>query len=223
MSMTRWCLPLTLVVLAACSEDTTAPMSRGGLEVRLLQLGPVPAASATGWLDASVQGGAQPFDAVVRSQVERVDVRVTAVHARRAAATDDDEGAWVRLPVSPALSVNLMALPLLAEEAVPLPRGDLPLGDYQNLRLIVEDATITFASPVTVGPRTWTAGEAHPLRIPGPQATRIFIPTARFSIVDDDATVIDLVLNPGTSVQTIAATPTFVLMSPVLTASRRPR
>ena len=219
----RSLLPLTFALVAACNGDATEPTARGGLEVRLSQLGPLPAMLATATPGETTHEGGPTFDAVVRSQVERVDVRVTAIHVLRTGAGEDDEAAWVRLPVQPALPLNLMTLPLVAEDAVVLPRGDLPLGDYQNLRLIVEDATITFASPVTVGPRTWTAGEAHPLRIPGPQATRIFVPTARFSIVDDDATVIDLVLNPGTSVQTIAATPNFVLMSPVLTASRRPR
>jgi hypothetical protein len=207
---------LLLAALAACADGSTAPARSGGLELRLSQL---PAAAAL--VTSAAETGDVPMGAVVRHQVERVDVLLTAVQALRAGAGEGEEAAWVRIPVEPALPVNLLALPTTLTDALVLPRGDLPAGAYQNLRLIVEDATITFSAPVSVGPRTWPAGEAHPLRIPGPQATRLHVPTSRFTIEDDDATVIDLVLNPGTSVQTITATPNFVQMAPVLLATPR--
>jgi hypothetical protein len=214
-------LSVMAITIVACSEDSTGPRSaNGGLQLRVSQQ--VGAASSV--LEASTLDGA-PTPAVVRQQVSSVEVTLTAVHALRIGASEEDESGWVQIPIVPAQSIELLALPTTAGNAMVLPRGDLQAGSYRNIRLVVENATITFREPVTVGPRIWAAATPHPLRIPGPSETRLLIPTARFEIGpldgNDDLTVIDLVFNPGTSVQNIAATPNFILMAPVLLATPR--
>jgi len=209
------------VTVVACSDDSTGPRSgTGSLQLRMSQQ----AGAASSVLDASTLDGA-PVPAVVRNQVSALEVTLTAVHALRLGANEDEESGWVQIPIVPSQTIDLLDLPTSADNPMVLPRGELQAGEYRNIRLIVENATITFGTPVTVGPRTWAADMPHPLRIPGPSETRLKIPTARFEVGassdDDDLTFIDLVFNPGTSVQTIAATPNFILMAPVLLATPR--
>ncbi len=208
--------------VVACGDDGTGPngSDRGSLQLRFSQT----ASTSTGFTERATLDDV-PLPAVVRNQVSSVEVTLTAVHALRIGANEEQESAWVQIPIVPAQTIELLDLPTATENAVLLPRGELEAGTYRNIRLIVEDASITFNTPVTVGQRTWAANEAHPLRIPGPSETRLKVPTASFTIGDDDdadeTTFIDLVFNPGTSVQTIAATPNFILMAPVLLATPR--
>ncbi len=200
-----------VLTLTACGQDSVGlePEGTGSLRLRLSQ----PSASA---FVANVAG------TQAREDVDKVMVTLTAVSALRTSGDEDNESNWVRIAVEPAVTLDLMNLPTTAETAVLLPRGDLAEGTYRSLRLHVSDATIQFTKNVQVGPRTWAAGEAHPLRIP-PQTeqSRIKIPNASFTIQDGASTEINLVMQPGTSVQSIAATPNFILMAPVLLAKPR--
>ncbi len=200
------------VLLAGCGSDSLGVDARnaGTLAVHLREAP-----------SALIVDGAL-FSTQAREDVAEVLVTVTAVAALRAGANEDDESRWVRVPVDPAVTIDLMNLPTNPGSALLLNRGALSAGSYRNLRLHVSDATIEFARDVNVGPRTWVMGVQHPLRIPGPADTRIMIPGASFQIVEGEETGIDLVLQAGTSVQSIAATPNFVLMAPVLLANRRP-
>ena len=195
-----------LLTLGACGEDSVGlePNATGSLELRLSE------STASGFV-------ANLSATQAREDVESVMVTLTEISALRTSGDDDDEADWVRIAVDPAVTIDLMNLPTTAEAALTLPRGDLEDGTYRSLRLHVSDATIEFTKAVQVGQRTWAAGEAHPLRIP-PQTeqSRIKIPGATFTIEDGESTVVDLVLEPGTTVQSIAATPNFILMAPVL-------
>lgn len=200
--------------LIACGDDGVSPGEgdAGTLQLRLSQS----AAAASFSPDIQVAQGT-----VVRSNIDEVRVSLTEISALRVDGDENDESAWVRFPIVPSVSLDLMDLPTSVDNALTLPVGELPAGTYKNLRLHVTDATISFSQAVEVGQRTWAAGEAHPLRIPGSDATKIKIPTASFVVVADDASEVDLVLQVGTSVQTIAATPNFILMAPVLLANNR--
>jgi hypothetical protein len=206
--------------IVGCGSDTTAPRAgSGSVQLRVSQS----ATAAASIMDAATLDAA-PMPAVVRSQVTSVEVTLSAVHALRVGANEDDEGGWVRFPIVPAQTFDLLDLPTSVDNALVLPRGDAEAGAYRNIRLIIDDATVTFGTEVTVGPRTWAANTPHPLRIPGPSETRLKVPTARFVIEDsddDDVTFIDVVFNPNTSIQKITATPNFLLMAPVLLATPR--
>jgi hypothetical protein len=207
--------------VVACSADSTGPRAgTGGLQLRVTQT-----ASSAATLIAAASLEDAPMPAVVRGQVTSVEVTLTAVHALRMGANEDDESAWVRIPISPAQTIDLLNLPTTSDAPLLLPRGDLPIGAYRNLRLIVENATVTFGETVTVGPRTWAANTPHPVRIPGPSETRLKVPTARFDVGEANGNgeliFIDLVFDPSTSVRQITATPNFLLMAPVLQATPR--
>ncbi len=207
-SVVALCAALTL---AACGDDSAGlgPASKGSLQVRLSQ------SSAAGFV-------ASLSSAQARDDVEKIMVTLTEISALRTSGDDNQESDWVRIAIEPAVTLDLMNLPTDAETALSLPRGELDDGTYRSLRLHVSDATIEFANDVQVGQRTWAAGEAHPLRIP-PQTeqSRIKIPSATFMIEDGESTVVELVLQPGTTVRSIAATPNFILMAPVLLAKPR--
>lgn len=207
--------------VVACGGDSTGPRAgTGSLQLRVSQS----TSAAASMIDAAVVDGA-PLPAVVRSQVTAVEVTISAVHALRVGANEEEESGWVRIPITPAQTIDLLDLPEASDAPLLLPRGDVPFGAYRNIRLIVDDATVTFGTAVTVGPRSWAANTPHPLRIPGPSETRLHVPTARFVVGevngDEDLTFIDLVFNPNTSVQRITATPNFLLMAPVLLATPR--
>ena len=210
----------------ACGADggPVPPTDGASLQLRLSQSAGLPVVLST---SGAVQpGGTSTVDpsrdaAVVRGNVSSLLVTIVRVDALRLGASEDDEASWVRIPVVPGITVNLQELPLSAETARELPPGTIAPGSYRNIRLVISDASITFSTPVEVGQRTWAAGTPHALRIPGPSETRIRIPTAAFTLAESDDAQIDLVLDPESSVQTITATPNFILLSPVLTASRR--
>ncbi len=206
-SMTALCAVFTLV---ACGDDSAglAPRDAGTLVVRLSQT----ATAAANELSA----------AQARDDVRKVMVTVNAISALRDGGSDNVDSDWVRTVIEPAITIDLMDLPVDGEGALSLSRADFDDGSYRSLRLHVSRATIEFTTDVQVGPRSWVAGEAHELRIP-PQTeqSRITIPSAAFIIRDGEATVVDLVLQPGTSVQSIAATPNFILMAPVLLTKPR--
>lgn len=218
-------LGLIAFTLACGSDGGTLPSAGGAsLQLRLSQSASLPVTLAN---SGAVQRGgtsavdAPPSAAVVRGNVSSLLVTIVRVDALRLGANEDEDASWVRMPVVPAITVDLLDLPLALEAARELPPGTIEPGAYRNLRLVISDASITFTTPVQVGQRTWAAGTPHPLRIPGPSDTRIKIPTASFTLADAEDAQIDLVLDPGASVQTITATPNFILMSPVITASRR--
>ncbi len=199
-----------LLALGACGDDSVGlePEGTGSLTLRLSE------STASGFV-------ANLSETQAREDVDKVMVTLTHISALRTSGDDNDESAWVRIAVDPAVTIDLMKLPTTAETALALPRGNLEDGTYRSLRLHVSDATITFTKNVQVGQRTWAAGEAHPLRIP-PQTeqSRIKIPSATFTIEEGESTVVDLVLEPGTTVRSIAATPNFILMAPVLRAKQ---
>lgn len=156
---------------------------------------------------------------VALEDVTAITAKLTRVEALKLGNGEDDEAAWVSIPLETAIDLDFLDLPTSEGNALVLPTGELAAGTYHNLRLYVSDATITFANDVTIGLTTWAGGTAHPLRIPGPSDTRVLVPTASFTVGEEAGATIDVIFDAGTSVRSIVATPLFVLMTPVLVAT----
>lgn len=208
-------LALTLA-LAGCGDGGLGP--GGGTGSVQLALSRTTTSALSGAVSASLAsfgGNVSP------EQVAAVNVTITRVDAHLAGAAE--ESGWVTIELAAPIVLDLLALPTDPADAIPLPKGELAVGTYTNLRLHVSDATITFTEDVTIGggpvAKTWEAGTPHPLRIPGPPDTHVKVPMASFVVEEGETTEIDLVFDAGTSIQSIQATPLFLQMAPVLLAT----
>ena len=206
-------LALTLP-LAACddstgtSRQTTVLLSQGSSAAASL----APSFS-TAVLSASAAAGKVSLD-----DVSAIQVTVTKVQALPASADENAESAWVSLNVSERGAINLRALPADAGSGIVLAKGELPAGDYRNVRLFLdmdgaEAPSITFNKEVTVGPKTYPAG-TYPLDIPSAAQSGIKIPGAGFAVGE----TVMLMFDGSTSVANVVANPNGVKMSPVLKA-----
>jgi hypothetical protein len=215
-AMVRLALGAFLVAGAAAC-DSTGPTRTGEVTVALSTSGAF-GTLAYGDVDVTLESGATGN--VSLSIVESILVTVTRVDVM--GPTGDEEGTrgWVSLNLVTPAPFNLLQLPSELGDGMLLARGELEAGAYSNVRLFVENATITFSSDVTIGggpqARTYAAGEPHALRIPSATQTGVKIPMAGFTISEDEAADVVLVFDPAASVQTVNATQSFIIMSPVL-------
>lgn len=208
---TRVGLAGMLALAAACSSDPTDPSAgnRGDIQLSFSQLDQASALSAV-----EIAGN------VSLEAVQSIDVTITEIRALRVDAGGVDAG-WVTIDLGGPVELDLMALPTTAEGAVSL-NGSLEVGTYRNLRLIVSEASITFNTEVTIGGGpaavTYEAGTAHELEIAGPPESRLILPTTSFVVSAESDANADVIFDAGTSVQSIVATPLFLMIAPVLIA-----
>lgn len=209
----------TAALLAACGNFGLGP-SDSNTQVRLSG-GSSGSASLLSTSTASNSAGASDRGAVVTlDMVESITVTLERIEALR--VDGEGEQDWASLDVT-AQEVDLVELPASGIEVA---RGDLAPGEYRNVRFFLDDETITFSEDVSLGGgpvsvATFEAGVPHPLEIPSADQTGLKVPTATFTVGEDDTTV-EIVFDAGESVQTIVLTPRGIRMAPVLTA-REPR
>lgn len=196
--------------LAACDEGPTG--ISGTTSVQLTSGSSDASASLISFSQHGEAGGGN----VSLDMVSSIDVTLVSVEALR--LQEDGEAEWRALEVDDQ-ELNLLDLP--ENGGVEVARGELEAGDYCNVRFFVGDATITFSEDATLGGgqdvTTFEADEPHDLFIPSAENTGIKVPTARFS-VDDDQETVTIAFEAGESVQTVNVTGAGVLMTPVLTA-----
>ena len=201
--------------LAACDQAPTALSSSdsGTASIQLAPSADVATASLLGLfrLDGARMGN------VSLDQVSSIDVTLDSVQALKL----EEEGAqWTSIPVEGDEEERSLDLRNLPEDGVEVARGELAAGDYCNVRFFVSDPTITFSEAVTLGggpaAMTFAAEEPHPLFIPSEQNTGVKVPTASFT-VDEEQENITIGFDAGESVQTVNVTGRGLLMTPVLT------
>jgi len=187
--------------LAACGVEsgTLGPDAPGGQAHILL----------------GVRQGAAIRASVLASQAPPVDFSaVTSLELTfdRIEAHRVGGGAWVPLSIE-ALTVDFAALDA---GPVELAGGDLPAGDYDNLRIFPSAVTVTFATDIMVGNATFLAGQSYDVEIPGSQNTGLKIPTAHFTM-DGTAESVLLLFDPSATTPSIGTTGDGrVRMTPVL-------
>lgn len=207
--------------ITAC-DDTTGPEGPGSATIQLTGMDAGAQSVATRAVAADPR-----FASVTLDDVESISVTIDRVEAHREGTEDDPEteedegegsGGWFGIDVE-ASTVDLIQ-DLSADQSITVAEGELPAGDYDQVRFFFSEATITFASTVEVpGPGEDIAGgEAVALTIPSGAQTGIKVPDASFS-VGEGATEVTIVFDEGTSVQNVTVTGTGeVIMAPVLVA-----
>ena len=198
------------LVLAACG-DGVGPEGSGELNVLLTASSP----SAQAVL-ASASAYSGTAGEISLADVESIDVEVSGLQAILASESEEDEGAWVDLALSSSAStsIDLLALP---SNGLVIASDQVAAGNYSNLRIFFSSATISLANDVTVGTETFAAADnPHELFIPSGEQTGIKIPLFGVEVGAGAEADVAVAFDEQASVQTVAATGTGLLMSPVL-------
>lgn len=201
--------------------DTGTDPGRGGEAEVLLARGSVTAQSLA---SALVSEEASLFSAlatgpVALDNVASITLDITRVDALPAQADTASETAWISLEVTAGGQINLLALPAADEGGLTLARGELPAGTYSNVRLFVENPTITLRDAVRVGQQTYPADQPIPLFIPSGAQTGLKT-SISFTVADGEAPDVKLIFDAGASVNRIIATGAGRLILPPVLGAR---
>jgi len=195
-------------LLIACGGD--GPLSPGGSGQAQILIGRDAGISAS--IAASMAGGSSgPVDF---SQVESLELVIDRVEAHRT-----DGGAWTSLSLDP-VTVDLAALPEGTVASVAA--GELPAGEYNQIRFFLSSATISFLADMTVGNEIFAASQVYDLEIPSVENNGLRVTTTHFTVDGASETVLVL-FDPASTTASIAATGNGkVHMSPVLHEADEP-
>lgn len=142
------------------------------------------------------------------SQIASLELVIDRVEAHRTGG-----GAWTSLSIEP-VTVDLATL--TEATAVLVAAGELPAGEYNQIRFFLSSATIRFLEDVTVGNETFVAGQLYDLEIPSVENNGLRVTTTHFTVDGGTETVL-LLFDPASTTASIGATGSGVVrMSPVL-------
>jgi hypothetical protein len=168
---------------------------------------------------ASVSG---PAVAISPDTVHSLVVVVTEVQFLPVTADEADAGGWLALTLDQPVSLDLMALPSESEGGIEIASGQVPVGSYAKVRLLVSGGEIVFDGPITLGAAPdFVGGTPYPVTIPSGSQTGLKTDVA-FEVTagaDQTANVAHVVFEPGTTFLNVAATGSGrVNLNPVLRA-----
>lgn len=146
-------------------------------------------------------------------------VLVVRVEVLPVGTDEDTQGGWVSLDLAEAVPLDFLALPFEGESPLVIAAGELAAGDYAMLRLFVQEATIVFDQPFTVGMVTYE-GE-HPVVIPSGDETGIKTDVAFTVATTGDGEPLDvgILFDAEATIQAADATGDgTVILAPVLRA-----
>lgn len=160
---------------------------------------------------ASVAGGRPPVEA---DQIASLQIEVGEIEAHRSGG-----GGWVSVGL--AASVTIDPPTLDAGEVAVMATTALPVGDYDNVRLIPESISVQFltsstTTPIVVGNHEFDPAPAtHEVELPGGLDTGILIPTAHFSVSEDGGVVLLMWDADATAASVNATGSGMILLRPV--------
>lgn len=163
---------------------------------------------------ASVSGARPPVDP---EQIASLEIVVSTIEAHRAGGSGSatTTPAWVGIDLDPPVVIDPAVLGAGQFEA--MAEGDLPPGDYDNVRLIPESITVQFqtsssTTPIVVGNHEYAPAPAtHDVELP---SGSIKIPTAHFT-VDDNGGILVIMWDADATAASINATGSgMILMRP---------
>jgi len=152
--------------------------------------------------------------------VERLDLTVTEVAYLLEGDEENTESAWQTLEVD-NLTIDLMGLPAESEGSVVIGAGEVPVGNYSKVRLLVSGGTIVFNTDVSLGGTDFVAGEEYDVTVPsgaesGVKSDVSFDVIAGAEGAENSA---ELVFEPGTTFLNVTVTGNGeVILNPVLRA-----
>lgn len=211
----------TSALLGACSD--LGPDASENVDVTMQQTDDALTQAADGWY-ASVAGGESSASAVDKDDVASLVVRVTEIQFLPKAdeASANDDGVWISLQLAAPISFDLMALPTESESPLVIASGAVPVGDYGDVRLFVEQAIIIFTRQIDLGVAfSFETGVEYQVTIPS--ATETGLKTDAEFTVEADAqsniNAVNLLFSPGATFLNVTGTGTGeVILAPVIRA-----
>jgi len=205
-------LPLGAV---ACSDTAGVGSNMGAVSVTL-QRGTAPSLAVSGAsLILDDMGKVTPdqvdslFVTVTGLSVLTVDSLCDGCDSTGTPGHESDStdccGYWINLPLASDVTIDLMALPTADDSAFVIAAGDLPVGDYRKVRMMVGSASVYFNTTITVGQQTYDQDVPLAVRVPSGSLKT----DASFSVADDGAgnpTAVNLLFAPDATFRNMAAT-----------------
>jgi hypothetical protein len=208
-------LAAAAVPLSACGDDTGPSPALAAVRVEITRTAP-PDASASA-PDLAVGGTQQ----ITPDAVSSLTVTVTGIECQLSGAAEDSEDGWVTLSLDDPVTLDLLALPVADASPVVIATGLLPVGSYQQVRLFVSAAQISFANDLILGSATFDAGVIYDVTIPSVAQTGIKTDVQFDVTPDGEGTVsaVPLLFDPSATFANATVTGTGqVMLAPVIKA-----
>lgn len=212
-------LALTAAVAAGCG--TVSPDGTGNVQVTIQKIASATAtqALADGFASAA-DGSYVPIDL---DNVQSFTVQITSIEFLPVTADEENDAAWIRLPLDPAVALDpavtldLLALPTGGDSPIVIAAGPVDEGAYSMVRLLVSGGTIVFDTDFSVGQFTFDmAPDDHPVTIPSGVQTGLKTDLA-FTVGEGGGTEVSLLFDEGATFQNATATGSGkVILTPVL-------
>ena len=219
-------IALAMGALVACGD--AGPGDVESVDIEMQQTDQMLAQATAGWF-ASVAGTEGQVEVVDPAAVASLMVRITAIEFLPAVqeGNEDDPGAWVSVELGSAVEVDLMALPTAGESPLVIASGAAPVNDYVNVRLFVDQSTIRFATPITLGfAFSFEADTDYTVDIPSGAETGIKT-GASFSVTADaegNVNDVPLLFSPSATFLNVTGTGTgTVILAPVIRGQPEPQ
>jgi hypothetical protein len=120
---------------------------------------------------------------------------------------DQDEccGYWTHLPLDESVVINLMALPTEDDSVFVFAEGELPIGEYQKIRIYVGDASVWFNTDQSKGKAEFLPDTEYTVTVPSGRLNT----NVGLTIEDDGAGApvpVSLVFDPAMTFQNVHTT-----------------
>ncbi|MDH3291701.1 MAG: DUF4382 domain-containing protein [Gemmatimonadota bacterium] len=224
--MTRKILGLAMAgamaVGAGACADSAGLDHTGSVEVTMSQSA-VPLVQI---VDGLALSGLDAEGKVSPSQVDSLLIEVTSISFLADSsdvATDPDAeeccGYWIHLGLTDAVWIDLANLPDETTNPLIIAAGEVPVGMYRKVRLLVGNAYVIFNEPIQVGnAASFEAGVPHEVTVPSGMQTGLKTDTDFEVTADGDGnpTDVNLVFDPSSTYNNLHGTGSGkVMLSPV--------
>ena len=165
---------VTAAAASACQGERISGLGEPvPVTVTMHRLGGGAAAPAVaGWL-ASVTGAQGSIDLATVDSIMVTLERIEVLPAVQEEGGEEGAGGWISLDLEP-VRFNLLALPTATDAGFPLATGELPVGDYGNVRLFVSEVTLWLNTGFQLGQAfTFEPNVGYPVFVPSGDQTGI--------------------------------------------------
>lgn len=201
---------VTIFVATGCSDS--ADVDGMGAVAVTLQQGSVQLVPPAEGLDVFLSPGGTAVK-VAKAQVDSLFIWATQigflpVDTADGTCNDEDAPCWTWLDLPEVLRIDLMALPTEEDSAVVIAAGDVPVGEYRKVRLLVGDASIYFNEAISVGNQAFDMDTEYPVDVPSGAQSGLKTDASFTVLADDlgDPTAVNVVFDPDLTFNNVTAT-----------------
>ncbi len=213
-------LALTAAVAAGCG--TAGPDGTGNVQVTMQKI--VSETATQALADGFASAADDSYVPIDLGNVESFTVQITSIEFLPVTAEEENDAAWIRLPLDPAVALDpavtldLLALPTSGDSPIVIAAGPVDQGAYRMVRLLVSGGTIVFYTDVSVGQFTFDPEEPGGYSVTIPSGAQTGLKTdLAFTVGEGGSTEVSLLFDEGATFQNATATGSgTVILTPVL-------